>query len=114
MAQTLIVIGQCLGYKADGSQQSAREYIGTLCSGSAGAGAGGKTGGGSGTAGKLNVPVVTVISTSAIPTYITYQLAVALPAQAANLYNINGSPANPLTVPAAFQVESPFGTDSES
>ena len=98
MDPTLVVIGQCLGYRADGTQQSAREYIGSLCAGSAGAGGGGKTaGGGSGTAEKLNVPVVTVVSTSAIPTYITFQLAVALPAAAANIYNINGSPTDPMS-----------------
>eukprot|EP01043_Picozoa_sp_COSAG02_P017988 COSAG02_NODE_827_length_16704_cov_8.649322_13_plen_512_part_00 len=100
MAPTLVVVGTCTGYQANGDLQAASDLIASVCSGDSG-------GGGA----KSSVPVVTVVSTSAIPTYVTYQLSVNLPATAANLYNINGSPTNPMQIPAAFQVDAPFGVD---
>jgi hypothetical protein len=103
MAPTLIVVGDCTGYQANGEPQTAHDLIGVDC-------ASGPTVGASGAA-KLSVPDVTVTSVGAVPTYVTYQLAVRLPAAAANLYNINGSPGNPMQIPAAFQVPTPFGSD---
>ena len=100
IAPTLVVVGTCTGYQANGAPQTAAEFIASACSGNSGGGAA-----------SLSVPVVTVVSATAIPTYVTYQLAVNLPATAANLYNINGSPTNPMQIPAAFQVNAPFGVD---
>ena len=43
--------------------------------------------------------------------YTTIQLKCELPANAANVYAMAGTPDSPMTFPAAFQVPAPFGSD---
>ena len=58
-------------------------------------------------------PVVNVVSTDGIAGHTTYRLALDLSTRsdAENIYSIHGTAGKPLSLPPAFQVPTPFGSD---
>jgi hypothetical protein len=56
-------------------------------------------------------PVVEALKTSADGKHTTYRLSVNLKAAAANIYTIYGEKDAVMTIPAAFQTQSPFGAN---
>jgi hypothetical protein len=56
------------------------------------------------------LPIIHQLSADGVPDgWVTYQLAIELGADAANLYGISGSDANKMTLPPAYQEPAPFG-----
>ena len=57
------------------------------------------------------IPEVTTYSTGGIAGLTTYRLSVTLTGSAINIYSIFGQVSEPMLVPAAYQVDAPFGQD---
>merc|ERR1712146_104358 len=61
--------------------------------------------------GDPNVTPVVTASAPSLDGYDTYQLAVTLTGDASNVYTIYGTVDSPISVPAAFQQDAPFGAN---
>ena len=62
---------------------------------------------------EVAAPIVTQVAQDSVDGYTTYRLSLVLDGDAAggNIYTIFGEQGSPLSVPAAYQVASPFGVD---
>jgi hypothetical protein len=56
-------------------------------------------------------PVVEQYAVDSVPCHTTYRLSVSLSADAISIHSIAGSEDSPMVLPAAYQVDGPFGAD---